>query len=136
MRMGKVAGQAGVNVQTLRYYERRGLLPEPERQASGYREYDPDTIPLVRFIRRAQELGFTLVEIAELVDLRRSEPHRSSEVREIATRKIEDIGMRINRLSAMRDALLSLVEECRCGGKPLECPILEALGDKTGVDGA
>ena len=93
MRMGEVARQAGVNIQTLRYYERRGLLPEPERGTSGYRAYDPDTVRLVRFIKRAQELGFTLREIDDLIELRQS-PRRGTEVRAVAFAKVEDIERR------------------------------------------
>jgi len=70
LRIGEVAGRAGVNVQTLRFYERRGLLPEPPRRASGYREYAPESVRRVRFIKRAQELGFTLAEVEELLRLR------------------------------------------------------------------
>jgi DNA-binding transcriptional MerR regulator len=80
MRIGEVAAEAGVNIQTLRYYERRRLLPEPARSNSGYRTYDPGTVRLVRFIKRAQELGFTLREIEDLIELRQT-PRRGAEVR-------------------------------------------------------
>lgn len=128
MRIGEVAGRAGVNIQTLRYYERRGLLPEPERGRSGYRAYDPDTVRLVRFIKRAQELGFTLREIEDLIELRQS-PRRGAEVRAVAAAKVEDIERRIRQLKAMRKALGGLVAACDCEGGTLACPIIEALDD-------
>jgi Hg(II)-responsive transcriptional regulator len=128
MRIGKVAAEAGVNVQTLRYYERRGLLPEPERGNSGYRAYDPDTVRLVRFIKRAQELGFTLREIEELIELRQS-PRRGAEVRAVAATKVVDIERRIRQLKAMRKALGGLVAACDSEGGTVACPIIEALDD-------
>jgi MerR family mercuric resistance operon transcriptional regulator len=128
MRIGEVAAEAGVNIQTLRYYERLGLLPEPQRRSSGYRAYDHDTVRLVRFIKRAQELGFTLREIAELIDLRQS-PRRGAEVRALAAAKVEDIERKMRQLGAMRTALGGLVQACDCeGGAPM-CPIIEALDD-------
>ena len=129
MRIGEVATLAGVNIQTLRYYERRGLLPAPERHTSGYREYDPDTVRLVRFIKRAQELGFTLSEIADLIRLRKIDRRRSTQVRALATVKLEDIELKISRLGAMRQALQVLVQECACEGSTPACPIIEALDD-------
>jgi Cu(I)-responsive transcriptional regulator len=124
----QTARQAGVNVQTLRYYERRGLLPKPARRESGYREYAPDTVNIVRFIKRAQELGFSLDEVEQLVKLRgvrRGERHR---VRAIAERKIEDIDQKIAQLRAMRAALSGLVHACH-EGAAADCPIIEALSD-------
>lgn len=88
MRIGDVATRAGVNTQTLRYYERRGILGGPKRSASGYREYPTDTVRLVRFIKRAQELGFTLTEIEELITLRQTTPKRRGKVRELAAAKM------------------------------------------------
>ena len=128
MRIGKVAAAAGVNIQTLRYYERRGLLPEPARSNSGYRAYDPDTVRLVRFIKRAQELGFTLREVEDLIELRQS-PRRGAEVRALAAAKVSDIEHRIQQLRAMRSALGGLVEACDCEGGAPTCPIIEALDE-------
>lgn len=129
MQIGQVATNAGVNIQTMRYYERRGLIPTPRRRDSGYREYDPETIQLVRFIKRAQELGFTLKEVGELVQLRKIDSKRTSRVRALATAKLDDIQQKMDRLDAMRQALLGLVEECACEGKAPACPIIEALND-------
>jgi Hg(II)-responsive transcriptional regulator len=130
MRIGEVASRARVNVQTLRYYERRGLLPEPGRGESGYRTYDPDSVSLVRFIKRAQELGFTLREIGELIELRHA-PRRGVEVRTLAAAKVEDIERKMSQLGAMRDALGGLVEACACEDGALICPIIEALDDSS-----
>ena len=129
MRIGDVAARAGVNKQTLRYYERRGILVEPKRSRSGYREYPDDTVRLIRFIKRAQELGFTLAEIEELVMLRRTNRKQRSKVRELAAAKMRDIDQKLERLQAMRSALGVLVEDCTCGAETLTCPILEALDD-------
>lgn len=129
MLIAKTARAAGVNTQTLRYYERRGLLPTPVRRGSGYREYSDDAVRLVRFIKRAQELGFTLDEVEALVRLRgvrRADRHR---VRVIADRKIAEIDRKIARLKSMRAALRQLVDACHNGG-PAECPIIEALSDE------
>lgn len=126
MLITKAAKEAGVNSQTLRYYERRGLLPKPPRRGSGYRDYAPDAVRIVRFIKRAQELGFSLDEIEELVRLRgvrRADRHR---VRALAERKMVDIDVRIAHLQSMRDALAQLVASCHGGGKA-ECPIIDAL---------
>jgi len=128
MRIGKVAADAGVNIQTLRYYERRGLLPEPQRGSSGYRSYDVETVRLVRFIKRAQELGFTLREIKDLIELRES-PRRGPQVRAVAAAKVDDIVRRIRQLTAMRKALGGLVAACDCEGGAPTCPIIEALDD-------
>jgi MerR family copper efflux transcriptional regulator len=130
MQIGEVAAGAGVNIQTLRYYERRGLLAKPRRSGSGYREYEPQTVQLVRFIKRAQELGFTLREIEDLIELRQS-PRRGAEVRALAAAKVSDIDHRLRLLRAMRSALGGLVEACECeGGAPI-CPIIEALDAST-----
>lgn len=126
-RIGAVASQAGVNVQTLRYYERRGLLPRPERTASGYRHYAPETVGLVRFIKRAQELGFTLSEIGQLLAFRDPRHRDSARVLKLASAKIADIDGKIARLRAIRGALAALAESCECGKSTLECAILESL---------
>jgi len=131
---GEVAARAGVNVQTLRYYERRGLLKEPDRRPSGYREYPPDAVQLIRFIKRAQELGFTLTEIEDLLRLRSDKTAGCSEVRAAAEAKIEDIDRRIRSLRAMRHALGVLVDSCKSDGSARECPILEALDDTGGKE--
>jgi Hg(II)-responsive transcriptional regulator len=129
LRTGEVAAQAGVNAQTLRYYERRGLLKQPERRRSGYREYPPDTIAIIRFIKHAQELGFTLTEVEELLRLRDDQHGSCSEVRAAAQAKMEDIEQKIRCLRAIRDALELLVSSCTSDDSVRRCPILEALDD-------
>ncbi len=129
LRTGEVAAQAGVNVQTLRYYERRGLLEEPSRRSSGYREYSPDAVQLIRFIKRAQELGFTLAEVEDLLRLRGDQETACAEVRTAAEAKIEDIEQKVRHLRAMKRALVVLVASCATEGSPRHCPILEALDD-------
>jgi Cu(I)-responsive transcriptional regulator len=126
MWIGQTAKQAGVNAQTLRYYERRGLLPRPHRRGSGYREYSADAVSVVRFIKRAQELGFSLDEVEELVRLRGVKRGERQRVRVIAQRKIGDIDRKIGHLQSMRDALHHLVHACERGGDA-ECQIIEAL---------
>lgn len=134
MKIGQVAAEAGVNIETLRYYERRGLLAEPERRPSGYREYPQRTVSLIRFIKRAQDLGFTLTEIEELISLRDGSGRRRTDVRSLAEAKIRDIDQKLSRLRAMRSALEGLVESCACGGRPRpSCPILEALDEPANV---
>jgi Hg(II)-responsive transcriptional regulator len=128
LRIGEVAASAGVNVQTLRFYERRGLLQEPPRRASGYREYPPGAVQMVRFIKRAQGLGFSLEEVSELLALRDSRRVSCAAVRAAATEKIADIDHKMERLQAMRRALTLLVKSCDRNA-PGPCPILESLDD-------
>ncbi|MGH7650135.1 MAG: heavy metal-responsive transcriptional regulator, partial [Gemmatimonadaceae bacterium] len=123
MRIGEIAVEADVNIQTLRYYERRGLLDPPSRRASGYREYKPNDVQRVRFIRRAQDLGFTLHEIADLLTLRADSAHSCGMVEERSSRTLERIDEKIKDLQRMRTALAKYVGACR-DQKPLEaCPL-------------
>ena len=122
-----LAREAGVNQQTIRYYERRGLIPPPPRTGSGYREFPPDTIRRVRFIRQAQALGFTLREIKDLLDLRVRSGVGCKDIRQRAREKIEDIGEKIAALRHMEAALTTLASRCRGRGPVEDCPILDAL---------
>jgi Hg(II)-responsive transcriptional regulator len=131
LRTGEVAEAAGVNVETLRYYERRGLLKEPKRRDSGYREYPLDTVRIIRFIKHAQELGFTLDEIEELLGLRNDRSRTCGEVRVAALTKIEEIDRKVRSLQAIRNALSGLVTACTDEASTRECPILEALDGPT-----
>jgi Hg(II)-responsive transcriptional regulator len=128
LRIGEVAGRAGVNVQTVRFYERRGLLPEPPRRACGYREYAPESVRRVRFIKRAQELGFTLAEVEELLRLGEDSRIPCREVRATTEMKIADIEEKMRRLRAMRAALAALIESC-VANREHHCPLLEALDE-------
>ena len=130
LRTGQVAKAAGVNVETLRFYERRGILKEPERRSSGYREYPVETVRIVRFIKRSQELGFTLEEIQELLALREDDSRTCGEVRDAATVKIGEIEEKVRKLQAMKRALAVLVKSCVGDVSSRECPILDALDDK------
>lgn len=127
LKVGEVAKQAGVNLQTVHYYERRGLLPRPPRTGSNYRAYPVEAVLRVRFIKRAQELGFTLKEIKELLALRAAPLTRCADVRERAEAKVHDIDDKVRTLQAMRKALTKLVGECSGSGPVSQCPILEAI---------
>jgi Hg(II)-responsive transcriptional regulator len=127
VKIGDVAKEAGVGVDTLRYYERRGLIAEPARRPSGYREYPPSTAQLIRFIKRAQDLGFTLEDVEELLQMRAA--RNGPKVRSLAERKLQDIEKKISRLRAMQEALTTLVAACACGQKSPNCSIIEALDD-------
>jgi Hg(II)-responsive transcriptional regulator len=135
LKTGEVAARAGVNVQTLRYYERRGLLKEPERRASGYREYPQGAVQLIRFIKRAQDLGFSLSEIEDLLRLRTDQDSACAEGRRAAEAKIDDIEQRIRHLRALKRALSVLVASCATEGSARHCPILEALEEPPGRRG-
>ena len=133
MRTGQVASEAGVNLQTLRYYERRGLLPEPPRRASGYRAYAPDAVRIVRFIKRAKALGFTLDEVESLLDLAAGGPESCDMARELTLRRRAELDRRIADLLAVRASLDRLVATCAMPRGERECPLLRALeGDANG----
>ena len=124
----QLANSAGVNVETLRYYERRGLLPEPPRRASGYRQYSQDDVARLQFIKRAKDLGFTLREVQELLDLRVDPDTPCAMVKRRADLKIIDIEERLRSLKRMKKALNKLAATCSGRGPVGDCPILEALG--------
>jgi MerR family mercuric resistance operon transcriptional regulator len=124
---GRLAREAGVNVETIRYYEKRGLLPKVPRKASGYRLWPKDTVKRIRFIRHAQELGFSLREIAELLSLRTDENTSCYEIKRIAEEKITDIDKKIRSLQTIKKALRKLSKTCPGSGPVSDCPILEAM---------
>jgi DNA-binding transcriptional MerR regulator len=129
LRAGEVAARAGVHRETLRYYERRGLIPAPPRRASGFRAYPVDTVERVRLIKWAQGLGFTLREIGELARIPRDHVGgRARDVRTSAGRKIREIDEKIHRLQAMRQRL-GAITRCRCDGHP--CPIVAEAARET-----
>ena len=125
LKIGQLAQRAAVNLQTIRYYEREGLLPEPPRLSSGYRLYTDSMVRRVRFIKRAQEIGFSLAEIRELLSLRAD--GQRNEVRAIAQAKIADIEDKMRTLKAMKTVLNRLTERCSGCGPASECPILESI---------
>lgn len=127
LRIGDLAKQARVNLETIRYYERQGLLSRPPRTESGYRVFAPDAVRRIRFIKRAQELGFSLKEIQELLALRVDARTSCAEVRKRAQAKTADVEDKIRTLSAIKKALVRLTSACQGRGPVSECPILESL---------
>ena len=125
--IGKVAHDGGVTVDTLRYYEREGLIPAPDRGANGYRRYPPDTIKRVRFIKRAQDVGFTHRDIRELLSLRGDPNASCRDVRSRATGKIQEIESKIAVLARMKSVLSEWVSNCPSRGPVAACPIIDAL---------
>ncbi len=109
---GQIAKRAGVNIESIRYYERRGIIPEPRRRESGYRLYPSNTVTRIRFIKHAKELGFSLKEINELLTLRLDKNTPCSEVKRRAEDKISDIEEKIKSLQKMKKALVKLTKEC------------------------
>ena len=131
MTIGQVASGAGVNIQTVRYYERRGLLPRAPRTASGYRLYDPDAVVRLRFIKRAQDLGFSLEEIAELLELRVEHGATCAAVETKAKEKIAMVEKKIGELERMKTVLVELSRACDLREPTSDCPILETLSEDT-----
>ena len=125
--IGKVAKRAGIGVETIRFYEQEQLLPKPARDpSSGYRLYPPSAISRLQFIARAKELGFTLRQTRELLELRAG-PATCGSMRARAQEKIKDVRDRIEDLRRIEDALQKLTEACPGEGSLNDCPILEAL---------
>ena len=123
--IGKVAKLAEVNVETIRYYQRRGLLAEPDKPYMGYRRYPADIVKHIRFIKRAQALGFTLNEVAVLMEL--EEARACGKTRALARDKINVIDQTMSGLTSMRKALATLVRQCEAGEATKGCPIIRAL---------
>lgn len=123
--IGKLAEAAGVNIETIRYYQRRGLLDEPPKPLGGHRRYAPDQARQVRFIKRAQALGFTLDEVGALLRLDAS--CACAETRGLAARKLALIEQKIADLAAMRQVLGDLVQQCNVGSGSAACPIIDVL---------
>jgi Hg(II)-responsive transcriptional regulator len=129
MTIGAVAEAAGVNVATVRYYERRGIIAEPRRTESGYRQYDEPAVARIRFIRRAQVLGFSLDEIADLLALRVEDPAACGAVESATRAKLEAVESRTRELERLRGILKDLLGSCRARRATSECPVLELLED-------
>jgi len=125
--IGHLARESGVNLETVRYYERRGLLPKPPRSASGYRLFPIEATRRLRFIQRAKELGFSLKEIGELLSLRVSPTTTSARIRAKAKAKIADIRSKIRSLESMEKTLQKLTKSCTGCAPITECPILESF---------
>jgi MerR family mercuric resistance operon transcriptional regulator len=125
MTIGRLAKAAGVNVETIRYYRRIGLLPTPQRDYGSFRRYPKDSLKRLRFIKRAQQLGFTLDEVAALLDL--SDGAHCAETRELAERKLTMVERKLADLTAIRDVLGELIAACRRGSPTAGCSIIESL---------
>jgi DNA-binding transcriptional MerR regulator len=127
MRTSDLAGQVGINPETLRYYERRGLLHAPPRTAGGYRDYPDAAIELLRFIKRAQQLGFTLDDVEELLQLDRGGPDGCDAARALANTRRADLDARIADLQHMRDSLTDLIHTCDLPRNDRSCSLLAAI---------
>ena len=127
MRIGELAGQAGVKVETVRFYECEGLLQKPPRRDSGYRDYPEESLARLRFIRHGKALGFSLPEIHELLWLRSSSETPCGDVQRRVEAKLEDVRQKIRSLEQIRSKLEELAATCVAGGSSSECPILEVL---------
>lgn len=125
--IGEVASQAGIGIETVRFYERRGLIEDPPRTESGYRQYSKDVVSRLRFIKRAKGLGFSLKEIAELLSLRLDPTTKCGDIKKRAETKTADIEEKIRSLRNMKKALTKLVATCSENGSVRECSILETL---------
>ena len=132
MTIGKLAKASDVAIDTIRYYEREGLMPEPQRSAAGYRMYSHDGLRRLRFIRRAKALGFKLDDIASLLRLTDNDG-ASASVRQLTMQHLDLVNQKIQGLLQMRNALQSLAESCDGQGCIHHCPIIDALNDDTGL---
>jgi MerR family mercuric resistance operon transcriptional regulator len=124
--IGKVAAAVGVNVETIRFYHRRGLLLEPEKEAGGFRYYDEGTIAQLRFIKRAQAIGFSLEEIKGLMRL--NQAGSCQQTHDVAVAKLELVEEKIEDLKRIQKTLKQLIKACEVGKNNVNCPIIEVLG--------
>ena len=127
MTIGRLAKEAGVNIDTIRYYERHGLLPRAARRESGYREYSRDDVARLSFVRRAKELGFSLGDIAELLSLSADRHNGVRGVKRKAEQRVADVEQKIRELQRVRRGLKKLIAVCPGHGELAECPIVAAL---------
>jgi MerR family transcriptional regulator, copper efflux regulator len=129
--IGQLAREAGTGVETIRFYERRGLLEQPSRRPSGYRQYLPESVSRLRFILDAKQLGFSLREVQELLRIRGCGTAVCSEVRSRIEVKIATLDEKINSLARIKNSLEALLEECKANKFSNECPVLETLNRQT-----
>lgn len=129
MKIGALAKQANVNIDTVRYYERQGLLPAPQRLMSGYRQYETGDVARLRFVRRAKALGFTLIEIRDLLTLSSHREDDMAGMKAAAIEKLADVEDKLTELTRIRDGLKALVASCPGHGTLEQCPILNALAE-------
>jgi len=129
---GVLSQRAGCNIETVRYYERAGLMPDPERSEGGYRLYQEQHVRRLQFIRRCRELGFTIAEIRALLDLVDRKDYTCEEVRDISIAHVEEVRRKIEDLRRLERTMLGMIKECDGGAVP-ECPIIDALFDAAAV---
>ena len=127
--IGQVAKQTGVTVETVRFYEKQGLIAAPQRSESGYRQYSQETVKRVRFIQNAKEVGFTLKDIGELLALRQEPGTSCPDIKLRATQKIDEVDQKIRDLKRIREALTRMILKCGSRGAVSQCPILEELDE-------
>lgn len=130
MKIGTLAQRADVGIDTIRYYEREGVIPPATRRESGYREYGDGDVVRLRFVRRAKQLGFTLPEIRDLLGLTATASDDMAGLNQRAQAKLDDVNMRIDELARVRDALRQLVTACPGHGALENCPIMAALSEQ------
>lgn len=126
MNIGAAARSSGVPAKTIRYYESIGLIPLANRTGSGYRDFGQNEIDTLRFIQRARSLGFSVKDVAKLLDLWHDRSRASSSVKALATEHIAEIDRKVSELNSMRETLLHLVEQCHGDDRP-ECPIIDGI---------
>ena len=136
MRTREVAARAGVNAQTLRYYERRGILADPPRSPAGYRDYPASAVQLLRFVKRAQELGFSLAKVEELLGLVDGEPDPCDGVRTLAEAHLAELERKIADLERIRASLAALVATCERPRVDRSCPLLAAIESDVSLEKA
>ena len=125
--IGELAKKAGVNIETIRYYERRGLIADPPRNKSGHRQYSEEAVKRTEFIKKCQALGFSLNEIQEILELRITPESTCAEMKSRVSEKLADVDQKINEIAHIRDALGRLLKKCTGKGPIGKCPILEEL---------
>jgi len=128
--IGQIAKKSGISVDTIRYYEKEGLLEKPQRKDSGYRQYNDDVIERLSFIYQAKSLGFTLTQINELLSLEVKKGTTSKDIKNISQSKLKDIEEKIKMLKKMQKILKELVTQCSGKGPVEQCPILNAIKNK------
>jgi MerR family mercuric resistance operon transcriptional regulator len=134
LRIGQVAKQGNVGVETVRFYENEGLIELPKRNSSGYRQYPESIIKRIQFIQQAKSLGFSLKEVGELIKLKKTPNARCNEVKATAVGKITDIQKKIDALEGMKEALQPLVAKCSPSEPISDCPILNAIDEEITVN--
>jgi Cu(I)-responsive transcriptional regulator len=129
MNIGEAAAASGVSAKMIRYYEETGLIPPAGRTASGYRTYGPKEVQILRFVRRARDLGFPMEKVADLLALWRDRSRASADVKHLAQAQVEALELRIREMQEMKATLQHLVHSCAGNDRP-DCPILDDLGGK------